>query len=320
MKGLLINVTAVSKHANLFKSSTHSTLSKFVNTWKIKIENLFYIITPANVVLSADKNDLLAISPRCLDCFCAPLDWQIPLSYVTNKSPLSDFAWAETEDDGSYALQLQSQDIISPIQVDLLYRQPYALTGVWNGKDTTFDMRTATLYQSPANTDNKLSYKPNYTLKAANRGLLYADIDADGFIGVTSGAIALDTESQCVGLYVGQGPLMPFKASTNPEVISESISLELTYPSESSSISSAESKQIMESLDRIIDNLDRMNAILGHLCDNNLTRQDVCEQLGMNTNSRPAMFIPSTILAQISNLVSVSVADLVGLPATYHNT
>ena len=167
MKGLLVNVTAVSKHIKLFKSSTHSSLSKLINAWKIKIENSFYIITPANVALNYEENGLWAMSPRFLDRSCAPLNWQIPLSYVTNRSHLYDFAWAETEDDGSYALQLQSQDITSPTQVDLLYRQPHVPTGVWNGKDTILDMTTAKLYQSPANTDDKLSYKPNYHLKSS---------------------------------------------------------------------------------------------------------------------------------------------------------
>lgn len=294
----------INKHSNIFSSS----LSKLVNAWKVQIGNSYFIVTPAHVALYSGKDGLWRMS-HFLEEY-KQLNWQIPLSYVSEPLPSSDFAWAEIDDDGSYSLQLQSEAITSPTQVDVIFRQPYGYTGAWNAEESTIGMTVATLYKSPDITGEKLSFKSKALSKSVGGLLEAVDI---GFRGM-SGAIALHAESsKCVGLFVARGSLISFKKRTTESIL-QSVPLESNPPYEPINHMSAESKQIMARLDRMTTRLDGMTTYLEYLYLNGLTRDDIHE-LGVVVDARRGIFLPATTLAEIPNVSSVSGSELVGLKA-----
>lgn len=256
-----------------FTRITSSCPSTKVNVWKVNINDVGYLITPAHVALLA-KDDFWRLSPLLEDF--DKYNWKIPYSYAMKPSPLTDICWAKlpSENDESYALTLDESELVEPLNVDVIFRQPYDMDGKNIGNASMIGSTKATLYKSPSD------------------GLIES-IDI-GFRGM-SGAIAISAESNIVGMFVKRGGL---------------IGLRKPSPIEYDTIEYNYSSTPFEK--RMFEEIINLKKELLELRKTALTKDDVTE-LGVVFDARRGIFLPSkTIVSALCHMKSICVNDVVG--------
>ena len=132
-------------------------------------------------------------------------DWRIHYSYTTNPSPQYDICWAKLDDDQPDALDLEHSVICDPTKVRVIFRQPYDVDAVWTLRGSEMGLTEAVLYRSPklvVTAGDGNVPEPEYCS-------LLESMDV-GFRGM-GGAIALDGNDKCVGMFVKRGNLVPLK-------------------------------------------------------------------------------------------------------------
>lgn len=257
-----------------FDRITKACPSPKVNVWKVNINKNRYLINPAHVALFA-KNNLWQRS-HFLDDFYK-FKWNIPFSYLVRPCPQSDICWAKLpDDDGSDALELDVIPITEPLNVDVVYRQPYHMNGTWVS-ESTFGATQATVYRTPSED-------------------LIESIDI-GFKGM-SGAVALSSDSKLVGLFVKRASLIQLKKPDPPSHVSEQFT---------------DFKTPFERF--IADRLNDIDDRLQYLTNITLTRNDMHE-LGVVFDARRGIFLPSaSIVHIIDHVKSLEIDDILGQPA-----
>jgi len=176
------------------KTIKSATTSKFVNAWQVQLGNKRFVITPAHVAVHKKEGKWL-ISKFIKDF--KHLDWQIPEEYKSNRSPISDIAWAELSESSGTFLNLSEEIIEDPTTVDFYFRQPYDGEGKWVD-DSSFASLNAVLYPSP---ESKL--------------LEAVDV---GFRGM-SGAIATkNATTELIGMFVKRGVALGWKSGPGGDV------------------------------------------------------------------------------------------------------
>ena len=254
---------------------TNSCPSSSVNVWKVIVNGAGYLITPAHVALY-EKEKNWRLSPLLKDFH--DYNWNIPYSYVIKPSAQSDICWAKVPNDNDLSnfLELERTEIEEPLNVDVVFRQPYDIHGINVGIKSTIGSTKATLYKSPSD------------------GLIESlDI---GFRGM-SGAIAISAETKVVGIFVVRGSLIDFKKSSN---VSHSFSNKFNYAATTSF-----EKYLCDEIRQLKFELEDMRKIA-------LTKDDV-KELGVTFDARRGIFLPSnTILRTICGMESICVNDIIG--------
>ena len=171
-----------------------------------------------------------------------------------------------------------------PTKVVVLFRQPCNSSGEWVGEHSTIGSTTATLYESrrwpvvvgDANID---------------RGLLGAS--NIGFRGM-SGAVAISGAGKCVGMFVKRGDLISMEMVPECEVKPQ-LNFAQTFL-----------RRIM-GYDILIQEIQGIRREM-------VTKNDLHE-LGVAFDVRKGIFIPSSFIARIHDIIAVDVSEVVGKPA-----
>ena len=305
--------------------------SPSVNAWKIRVGGSCYLITPAHVAIFV-KEGKWAFS-QFLDDF-KDKDWRIHYSYTTNPSPQYDICWAKLDDDQPDALDLEHSVICDPTKVRVIFRQPYDMDAVWTLRGSEMGLTEAVIYRSP----KLVVTAGDGNVPESEYCSLLESMDV-GFRGM-SGAIALDENDKCVGMFVKRGNLVPLKqprtASTESvaAVVSVDIAREsVIIPRESAIIAtlplspsswleqlifpsiSANMARMDANMARMDANMARMDAKTDaqfrHLNDVVLKREDLSE-LGVVFDTRRGVFLPPANIQSIDNAESISVRAIIG--------
>ena len=161
--------------------------SPSVNAWKINVGGSCYLITPAHVAIFVKEGK-----------------W-------ANPSPQYDICWAKFDDDQPDALDLEHSVICDPTKVRVIFRQYYDMDAVLTLHGSEMGLTEAVIYRSP-----------KFVVTAGDSNVPeseYCSLSESVDVGFRcmSGAIALDENDKCVGMFVKRGNLVPLKqARTAP--------------------------------------------------------------------------------------------------------
>jgi hypothetical protein len=263
-----------------------------VNAWKVMKDGVCYLATPAHVAIFAGKDGKWKLS-QFLDDF-KDLDWRIRHSYSVTSCAQDDICWAKYPGDDRDALVLEDSDITEPTKSYVVFRQPYDMDAVWVSQ-SEMGLTEAILYRSPR--------RAGVFPESDERPMLESmDI---GFRGM-SGAIAVNGNGRCLGMFVKRGKLIPLKIPRSAIVATMPAVTTMPVPQPS----------WLEQLlfPSLLARFDRMDAELLKLGAEVLKKEDLPE-LGAVFDARRGLFMPSTNILSIDDSTSISVKAIIGAKA-----
>ena len=286
-----------------------------VNVWKVKIGSDCYLVTPAHV--GVYSKDGIWEKSKFLDDFKGE-DWQIRPQYFREPSPQDDICWTKFQGDDSDALHLEESDIVDPMKACVIFRQPYDMNAVWVSPGPEMGATEVILYKSP---------KPSLIVGSDDIPMsddrpMLESMDV-GFRGM-SGAIAVNDNGKCIGMFVKRGTLIPLKpprkVSAEEEYEDTAKSLDFaTVPARPSSwiekvlypSRSADMASINAQFRYLNAQFRRIDAQLQNLTDVVLKKEDLSE-LGVVFDARRGLFLPATNIISIGDTRSISIDDIIG--------
>ena len=192
--------------------------------------------------------------------------------------------------DSQGSLSVETEPIKQPTKVVVLFRQPCNSSGKWVGEHSTIGSTTATLYESPRSA--VIVGEPNI-----ERGLLEAS--NIGFRGM-SGAVAISGAGKCVGMFVKRGDLISMKKVPERE-FKPQLNFAQTFL-----------WRIM-GYDVLIQEIQGMRR--------EMLTKNYLHELGVAFDVRRGIFIPSSFIARIHDIIAVDASEVVGkqAPRRLHN-
>ena len=192
---LFIMLWVYSAHSMRPSRPRNAFSSRLINNWLIKVNNKDYLITPAHLMLYS-KNGKWTKSGH-IKLF-EPLKWRVPVSYVTNPT-LShyDICFAEvTGKELNYGepIKLETEPVSKANATIVFYENKL------NAK-STLPLDISMLISSPATLYNTYT-----TLEAEFEPTMLIKSIYDNNIQELSGALAINDNNKCIGMYVKEGP------------------------------------------------------------------------------------------------------------------
>ena len=293
-----------------------------VNAWKVKVDGECLLTVPAHVAVHPDVDGNWKLS-KFLDDF-KELDWRIRHSYSVDASPYDDICWAKFHGDDTDALELEDSEIVDPTKAYVIFRQPYDMDAAWVSPGSEMGLTEAIVYRTPKRA--LISGNDN----VPDRRLLeFMDV---GFRGM-SGAVAVNEDGKCVGMFVKRGKLIPLKPPRLATVGSSTAKTEDTaVPAESATVPVAQPSWLEQLLfpSRAADiartdaqflqvnkQLLQLNKKLEHLASVVLKKEDLPE-LSVVFDARRGLFLPSTNILSIlssGDEMSIPVKAIIGSKA-----
>ena len=245
-----------------------ASASRFLNAWRIQFGSRRFLITPAHVAVYK-KHDRWLISNFLRDF--KHLNWFIPAVYLANFKPEDDLAWTEVPPDseGTF-LDLSTDAILYPTNVDFYFRQPYNAEGKWVD-NSSFASITSVLYPSP-------------------ESALLEAIDV-GFRGM-SGAIALKQETtELVGMFVRRGAALGLKEGAEVPKFAHHRTKE-TIAEHSSATTPSLSPELKILCEYFNQKFERIEKKMDYLLQDALMKHDLNQLLGI-VALRRGLVLPS---------------------------
>lgn len=262
-----------------FDRFRRSCPSPKVNAWKVIKNGVCYLATPAHVAIFAGNDGNWKLS-HFLDDF-KDLDWRIRHSYSVTSCAQDDICWAKYSGDDRDALVLEDSDIIEPTKSFVVFRQPYDMDAVWVSQ-SEMGLTEAILYRSP---------RRDGDFPESDKRPLFESMDV-GFRGM-SGAIAVNENGRCLGMFVKRGKLIPLKVPRTAIVATVPVPQpswleQLLFPS-------------------LLARFDRLDA--------EVLKKDDLPKLGAVFDARRGLFLPSTNILSIDDSTSISIKAIIGSKA-----
>lgn len=288
-----------------------------VNAWKVKVGGECVLAVPAHVAVHADDDGNWKLS-KFLDDF-KELDWRIRHSYSVDASPYDDICWAKFHGDDTDALELEDSEIVDPTKAYVIFRQPYDMDAAWVSPRSEMGLTEAIVYRTPKRAliagDGNVPERP-----------MLESMDV-GFRGM-SGAVAVNEDGKCVGMFVKRGKLIPLKplrlatvgsstaktedaavpaeSATVPVPVAQPSWLEqLLFPSRAADIARTDAQFL-----QVIKQLEHLASVV-------LKKEDLSE-LSVVFDARRGLFLPSTNILSIlssGDAMSISVKAIIGSKA-----
>ena len=267
-----------------------------VNAWKVIKNGVCYLATPAHVAIYAGNDGKWKLS-HFLDDF-KDLDWRIRHSYSVTACAQDDICWAKYPGDDSDALVLEDSDITEPTKSYVVFRQPYDMDAVWVSQ-SEMGLTEAILYRSP---------RRDGEFPGSDERPMLESMDI-GFRGM-SGAIAVNENGRCLGMFVKRGKLIPLKVPRSAIVTTMPAVTTMPVP-QPSWLEQLLFPSLLARFDRMDARFDQMDAQVLKLGAEVLKKDDLPE-LGAVFDARIGLFIPSTNILSIDDLTSISVNAIIG--------